>query len=678
MKIPPRILPLLCLPALLFTASYASALTPSSGLVQKYNQGKFEETVEGYRAAAGAGDSRASLDCAIVLKDLGNYDEAIFVLRRQLQRTGNDPSMLSLLARLYYLDGRNRQALNVISRLLALQPDDIEANLLAGLCYEALGNDEQARRSLEKAVALDKDNITAHLTLGQLYLRQNRLRESEENFKQANLIDASIRKVYGCWGDVLFQLGNYREAFRVYEKLRLIDPRDASVKDRLEQARQKLGQDYFRDQHEKIAESRRQKTVPLVKPVTYYEKATKVRVGLARGFEGVLKFKCSTPFEILDTKGVVFTCAPDSLYEIHPGTGRVSVTDGSGTGHSSAGMRIIPLKPEGCVMFFALQTGAGTFWAGPQDRSFRGVIDISVKEGRPGYDVVNTVTLEEYLYSVVPSEMPSNWPIEALKAQAVAARAEAVRKLGRHKADGFDFCPEVHCQSYYGVEKETEATREAVDETAGVIMTHAGKPVDAIYSSCCGGHTQDNIFGDGDPIPYFKGRPDTDEDIDLSFPLSPSGLESWLRYPPKGILCDIPSFQNTSSFRWVRVYSTEEFSQLISKTKDIGTVRKVLVIRRNKSGHAEAVRIKGSGGVLVIEKELSIRKTLGDLRSGLFKVEVKYGPARAPEQFIFYGGGWGHGVGLCQSGACGLAARGRDYTEILRHYFNGVSFKKLY
>jgi len=671
---------LLIISVVLLSAHAACAEQPArlSRLAELYNQGKFDEAVAGYRIAAESGDLAASLDCAVILKDLGNYDEAVLVLRRQQGKSGDDPRIGALLARLYYLNGKPDRCLKVLAPLRAADPANVSFSVLAGLCYESLGDEENARGAFEKAASIDKKNVVARLSLAQLYYRQNRLQESEESFKKVNILDSSINKIYRYWGDVLFQLGNYREAFRVYEKLQLLEPRNAAARQKVAQTREKLGQQFFDGQHEKVVTSRRDKSLFVV-PAKTVEGAVMVRVGLVQGCEKPINFKCSTPFEIKDKGDTVFEGKPGAVYEIKAGEGMVSVSDESGWSRSSSGFRIRPRSPEGCLMFFALATGKGNFWSGLQDRSFRGTIELSAADiGLGGFTVVNTVTLEEYLYSVVPSEMFSSWPMEALKAQAVAARSEAMRKLGRHKNDGFDFCPEVHCQSYYGVERETATTRAAVDETCGIIMTYNGKPVDAIYSSTCGGHTQDNIFGDGTPIPYLKGITDVSDDARVSFPLSPFGLENWLREPPKGILCDVPEYLNSSCFRWVRMYSAEELGQIVAKTKNIGPIRKVVVIRRNASGHAVTVKIKGSEGVLTVEKEAAVRKTLGDLRSSLFMVEVKYGADKLPEQFIFYGGGWGHGVGLCQAGACNLAAHGKEFKDILHHYFDKVEFRKLY
>jgi stage II sporulation protein D len=275
--------------------------------------------------------------------------------------------------------------------------------------------------------------------------------------------------------------------------------------------------------------------------------------------------------------------------------------------------------------------------------------------------------------------MPASWPKEALKAQAIAARSEALAKLDRHKDEGFDFCPEVHCQVYSGVENESDNTNQVVDQTRGLVLTYNNRPVDAIYSSCCGGNTQDNIFGDKEDFPYLCAVMDSLAKQNNPFPFSPYELDTWLKKPPQGLLCDIPEYAGNVNFRWIRIYSPEEISQMIAKlAPELGEVKSILAVKRNKFGHIDILKIKGSKSSYLIKKESNIRKTLGGLRSTVFKIEAEYGKNKKPQQFVIYGAGWGHSVGMCQAGARGMADQGKNYKEILRHYFTGVDLEKKY
>ncbi|MDD5347890.1 MAG: SpoIID/LytB domain-containing protein, partial [Candidatus Omnitrophica bacterium] len=336
---------------------------------------------------------------------------------------------------------------------------------------------------------------------------------------------------------------------------------------------------------------------------------------------------------------------------------------------------IAPARPHGCITVFEVPFGQNDFWENIEDRSYRGTIEISVVDQK--LSVINVIGLEEYLYGVVRAEMPATWPLEALKAQAVAARSETMAKLGRHRKEGFDLCANVHCQVYAGVGKETRASNLAVDQTRGQVLQYDGRPVDAVYSSNCGGHTQENVFSKRG-VAYFKGTPDMPEAGAPGFPLSPLQLEQWLKAPGPGIYCDLASSGRSSNFRWVRLYSAQELRSMVSQILDIGAIRSLKVARRNPSGHIAALAIIGEKGELILEQELKIRSVLGNLRSSMFKVEVRYGKGGKAEQFVFYGGGWGHGVGMCQAGCRGMALAGKEYSQILGHYYASTQMKKLY
>ncbi len=628
---------------------------------------------------ADSGDLRGYLNLAVILKDLGHYRQGIAVLEHARRRYPDDQAILVLLARMYFLNGEPQKAADLLQGPVRNDAAGTEALLLLGLCYDSMGRRDDAGAYLRRALEADPNNIIAHLTLADIYYRSDKLRESEQEYKTVNLLDASIRNIYSYWGAVLVKLGNYREAYRIYEKMRSFDPSDPVTLAQLELVRNKLGETFFaREKEKRLAVKERKKV--LAQPARVSDEAVKVRVGLVDSASQV-EILVSTGYSIKTKQGNFLvnrgmagqvcsvSASPDNKVICQlPDAGRIVVDEP---------VLFIPENSRGTCTIFDIQVAKDEFWQRQEDRSYRGMLEVSAHGS--ALKVVNVLSMEEYLYSVVPSEMISSWPFEALKAQAVAARSEALHKIGRHKADGYDFCPEVHCQSYTGVERETPATNMAVDETRGQVLFFGGKPVDAVYSSCCGGHTQDNIFGkEPRQVEYFRGVPDMASANGLTFPLDPVGLEQWLKSPPEGILCDIPEFARSSNFRWVRVFSSSEMDALASKLGDIGKVSKIVVTRRNASGHIGSLKLVGSRSSYLIEKELNIRKALGDLRSSMFKVEIRYDRDRNPLQFVFYGGGWGHGVGMCQAGACGMAKKGKSYKDILAHYFKGSELKKMY
>lgn len=661
----------------LFTASFAALRQPHSSIQElslAYNDGRLSSTIKSCKQLIKNGDILGYLNLAAIFKDLGHYEKAIRVLGSANKIFSDDIRILTLLGRLYYLNHQIEEAIAVFEKIIKLDSDDINANTNLGLCYGEKGNDVKAQEYFEKAALLNKSSLIARLSLADLYRQKGKLREAINEYKTVNLIDASILRVQKVLGDLFYRIGSFQESLKIYGKIQLIEPDNPMVKQRIAEINDKLGKEYFEKEREKIALHRKQKVL-LVKPYISSKKTVAVRVGIVRNIE-LIEFKCSRHFEIKTASGKVYLAnglenknysvvkkADDALSVSSLGKEDILINEP---------FYIASLEADATITLFNVSFGKGNFWSGKQDRSYRGLIEIA--NDTMGMKVINTLSLEEYLYSVVPSEMPAHWAVEALKAQATAARAEAMAKLGRHKDAGFDFCAEVHCQSYNGVGQETRQTNIAVDGTEGIIMAYKGKPVDALYSSNCGGHTQGNIFGEGKDIPYLRGKIDADEKHYLAFPLSPIDLEYWLKQPLSGLYCD---FAN-SAFRWERIYTAEELKEILGKIADIGEIRKIIVLSRKASGHVNRIKLIGSNNSYILEKELVIRNSLGNLRSSMFKVEIKYDARKKPEQFIFYGGGWGHGVGMCQTGAKGMAESGNDYKQILSHYFQGIEFQKIY
>jgi SpoIID/LytB domain protein len=647
-------------------------------IITAYNNAEFLKAIKYYKKLAEDGDIEGYLNLAMIFKDLGHYERAIEILKRAQRKFNEDSKVLSFLGRLYYLNNQIDEAIAILKRIVELKPDDLDAYINLGLCYAEKGDDSEAQKYYEKVISLNKNSVIARLSLADLYNRREKIPEAIREYKTVGLIDTSIVSIQKILGELFFRMGDFQEALKTYQKIRLIEPGNKLAQERIREITDKIGKEYFQKEQERIALLRKQKMV-LAKPFPAIKNIISVRVGLMLE-EISLGLKCSTNFEIITKNGKVNVVngLAGQNYSLTKNIEEKIIIIGKDNEKVIVDEPILikPLKPEGTITLFDVKFGKNNFWSGQQDRSYRGLIEISADTS--GINVINIVNLEEYLYSVLPSEMPANWPKEALKAQAIAARSEAMRKLSRHKDAGFDFCPEVHCQAYAGVEQETELTNKAVDETRGFIMVYQGGPMDAVYSSNCGGHTQDNIFGNGQDIPYLKARQDTLENNNLTFPLSPIELEYWLKEPRKGMLCDGSEYSKNSNFRWVRIYAVDEIKEMLSRIADFGEIRKIIAVKRNKSGHISAIKIIGINISYTLEKELNIRNSLSNLRSSMFKIEIKYGPDKKPQQFIFYGGGWGHGVGMCQSGAKGMANLGKNYKEILNHYYQGIEFKKAY
>jgi SpoIID/LytB domain protein len=311
-------------------------------------------------------------------------------------------------------------------------------------------------------------------------------------------------------------------------------------------------------------------------------------------------------------------------------------------------------------------------------RRLRGEVEIALL-GK-GLSVVNRVDLESYTHGVLTAEMPIDSPAEALKAQAVLARTHAlfikdVRK--KHRAQGYHLCDGQHCQVYRGVQAETDRSRTVVNATRGRVVSYKGSIANVLYSSNCGGHTQSSgeIPGWGE-VPYFRGR--KDGVAKASVPHSPWQLRQFLREPSRGY-CSPSGVVHSGHSRWNRVVPAKDLEARLDRHLGIGKLKALVPLKRSRSGHLNSILVRGSKKSRVVDSEIKIRGLfgVGSQRSSLFVFDTRLDAEGRLKDFVFYGGGWGHGVGLCQSGAMGRAQRGHSYPEILQAYYTGIEIGNL-
>lgn len=300
--------------------------------------------------------------------------------------------------------------------------------------------------------------------------------------------------------------------------------------------------------------------------------------------------------------------------------------------------------------------------------SYRG--DALIRATGPGrVTAVNVLALEDYLLGVVPLEIGARpaEEVEAVKAQAVAARTYAVSHLGGRASLGFDFYATVADQAYGGVAREDPVVGRAVRETRGEVLTHDGLPVLAYYHSTCGGKTAaiDEVWP-RPPLAYLKSVSDRVRGGDGRY------------------YCE-----TSNRFRWTERWSGEALRETLSRTLAgrpgvggrIGRVEAIEVTGRTASGRAEALRIVVDGRTHVVRGD-SIRWILRPepgriLNSTLFVLDAERRGGEVT-RLEAHGGGWGHGIGMCQMGAIGRARHGQKYREILRTYYRGTEVVRLY
>ena len=304
---------------------------------------------------------------------------------------------------------------------------------------------------------------------------------------------------------------------------------------------------------------------------------------------------------------------------------------------------------------------------------------------------INYVKLDNYLYGVVPREMPSNWPVEALKAQAIVARNYSLLNINKHASSGYDLCDTQDCQVYGGYDWENIRSNAAVDETSGDVLRFDGKLVNTFYHSASGGHTENSENVWNESLPYLRG---VDDEFSLGSP----------------------------NDKWQLIMSKDELlKKLLDNGIDVGEILSIDIMKVSENGRVTELMISGSLKDEILKKEKC--RTIfgaGKLKSTWFNVKsdsdiyILGGNGRTPyktpminniilssegkvsvnnnsntkllvsdginqqlvnaipTKYIFDGKGWGHGLGMSQWGAKGMAELGYNYKEILEYYYTGA------
>ena len=298
------------------------------------------------------------------------------------------------------------------------------------------------------------------------------------------------------------------------------------------------------------------------------------------------------------------------------------------------------------------------------------------------YTLVNQVPLESYLRGVVPHEIGANPPAAAVEAQAVIARTYALRNLRRFAIDNYQLCADTHCQVYYGIKESTSRTDKAINNTKGMVLTYKQELIDALYSSTTGGVTAyfSDVW-DGEDRPYL--RPVVDSPISL-WDLSRQSLAVERNF--RQFIAQQSGFNESkwNTFRWRRETSVEDITNLLQKFLKIqnspyanfNTVKSMSIVERSQSGRILKMAVETDIGTVILEKD-EIRSAFAAPISTLFYIEPLNKGRPDIWGYAFVGGGFGHGVGLSQTGAQNLAQLGWSNPQILQFYYPGAKIQLL-
>lgn len=327
--------------------------------------------------------------------------------------------------------------------------------------------------------------------------------------------------------------------------------------------------------------------------------------------------------------------------------------------------------------------GIGWWWQGIEDRVYEGEIEISINENNK-FDVIVSLSLEKYLCGVVPYEIGNDAPLEALKSQVIAARSETVVALisGKYKGNNFDLCADVECQVFSGNNKRTPTTDQAVAETKGLCLFYGEEVIGAYYASNCGGMSEDveNVWPSrSGTVPYWSSHFDSGKELEYDPKNNP---DEWIMSNPD-VFCnsyyhpELPEWSK-KNFRWQIEMTNDELSNNLNEIKQIGVLQEIKIVERGNSGRIIKARFLGSEDSLDLNSELEIRKIKKPpFRSSCFIFD-KIISSDNSIIYKFDGAGWGHGVGMCQSGAVARAFSGQTYQQILNHYFPKTEIKSVY
>lgn len=411
-----------------------------------------------------------------------------------------------------------------------------------------------------------------------------------------------------------------------------------------------------------------------------FELPEKIRIGLSYGSNAVDKFTVSAP------SGVMISDIGEMNGEVvieKSGANKIKVKGSS--------------KSESCVVDNEYGTSIVTVnedeFLSYNGKEYRGAL-VVFRFDESDLTVINVLDLEEYLYGVVPKEIATGHPIEALKAQAVAARTYTCTKLNKYEKWNFDLTNTTSDQAYGGVSAEREDTTEAVDKTAGEVVTYEGEPITTYYFSTSAGYTENSENVWTAKVPYLVAVED--------------------KYQPK----------NLSTLNWSVTFSVDQLEDILAnKSKRIGSLLGVNILKKSPSNGVLELEFKGTKDSYIVTKENTrFVYGTGDVKSQFYNIEtdasvtvidvngntdvksfsqirvatdegskeissslnkivvkgkekeIKY--SKVPTQYTLNGKGWGHGVGMSQNGAIGMAKEGFKYDEILKWYYTGTEIEE--
>ncbi len=638
--------------------------------IKLYYQGDFDHSINLFATIVKTDPNaeNARLNLARLLREAGRLEEALEHLDYLIKTHPTTSKYQSAYLTTAYLAGQNE------SILTAKLEEETAVDLFwKGLAYYDLKDYDHSHTLLVRSLEHSDFNPLANYFLGLINLEKNNFMKAKDYLTIALTQDPNLVAARYELARAYLGLEDYKSAYKRLKQAQTASPSNKKIQVELEKLLT-AHPDLQEEEKKEEATSRLISSAPIVEPVDRTA-VPQIRIGLAENV-GLIFMKTSADFRLTSDSGVeLLSGSPQTILKfVFSPEGRTKVYDEQE--HllltSTDSLILSYLEPGATTLLFNLEFGRGYYWAGYENRAYRG--EIHLLPFQSGLTIVNQLTIEEYLYSVVPSEMPSSWPAAALEAQAIAARTYAFSHLGSYQKRGFDLLSSVASQAYNGVKNETSSVVKAVNATKGQVLTFEGKPISAFYSANSGGYSTVPPETWRFTPPYLQAVPDKLLPAHNGL-LSPEELATWVaeRTPSYS---SRSKYSSRSAYRWQVIVTREEIESRLNR-QQLGEITGLITVGRADCGRVNQVLIKGTKDSLILKGD-AIRSKLGGLRSNLFVVEPKLGKDGLPEFFVFTGGGFGHGVGMDQSGAAGMADDGFTVEEILNHYYPGTTLTNIY
>jgi SpoIID/LytB domain protein len=624
--------------------------------------------------AIGAGGNRADAvrAAAAAARQAGLADNAVADYREAVRLDPSDRASRMLAARTLLAARRPEEALAEAGE--PASPLFWEA-LTRAQAFRRLGRPEEALIELDRARAADRALPLAEQERGEIMEALSRQSEAVTAYQAALAIDASQIHLQLRIARLEAALDRTDSAFERYRKYLLVDsshPGARAGREAMAKVRPALA---TRERDRATAkELAWQETPAPCYPPLPPSPLTPIAVGIITGVSD-FRMKCANAFVVSGADGSRYPVPEQSAVRGEVRDGVLALTWSGGGGEAAFPVRFNPAGGDSTFSVFNVHFEKGYYWSEEENRTYRGAIE--VRASGTTMTVINHVPLEEFLLSLVPSEMPSGWPEEALKAQAVAARTETLNKLSRHAADGYNVCASQHCAVYRGSGGEVEGPSRAVLATRGKVLLVEGKPLDTVYAGNCGGwgSSAGEIWGSGSKelpaVCDFSGSAESLCALGTPDP----GTRERLLFEWTPAYCNKES--DRAAYRWVRSFAREELAGWVARKLKFDGLESITPGSSTSEGWLTSVKLAGASGTREVKKD-SIRSVFMNCRSNNFIIERLPAAGTVPETFLLIGAGWGHGAGMCQDGAYGMARAGKDYREILAHYYPGAVLTDLY